>query len=128
MTRYAQLTIGIICLALLATAFSGCGTSRGRGGIPGVSAVTNSVSGMTRSVTNTGKRLFSSAKNKGSAVSKDVSKYTTKMPGTRSQVLTEREQRAIANYRSEQAYRNYMKQYNVSEHGLPKNARVYTSK
>ena len=116
----------VVCIAML-LGLSGCGGTRQLVKIPGVRAVSKSVGGLTKTVTRTGSNLYSGVKRRTGAVSKDVARYTTKLPGTRSTSVSERDMRAIADHRQRQAYQNMMRSYQVPSSALPRGGQVVTS-
>lgn len=99
----------IVCV--YASCFSGCSAARKVTDNSVVGGIGSGISAVTGTVTRTGKKLFSSTEETGAAMSKDISKFTTRLPGTRSQKISERDLRAIDDYKRAQALEKSTKPY-----------------
>ncbi len=100
-----------LAACVYASCFSGCAVGRKVTNNPVVGGIGSGLSAVTNTVKKTGRKLYSSTGKTGTAMSKDVSKFTTKLPGTRSQNVSERDLRAIDDFRRAQAYKRSIKPY-----------------
>lgn len=114
-------------LVVLVAGLSGCSATRPITNLPGIKQVSQSMSSVTRGFTNSGKRLYAGAKQKGEEVSKDVAKYTTKLPGARHSKISDSELRAINQYQMQKSYQESMRKYTVPSQALPRGGQIITS-